>query len=286
MRKVHYITIAAAVALIAVLYFTVNTKPFPPEQDTSATTAANNNGGAMSHTIAPASVDSIILASRQQLPEHAQQEVSATEGKLASISDSIDMAPVFEELAKLWQEHKQPVVATYYYGLEAKLVNSEKKLNFAGQLFLSVMYNVTSEPVKAWAAGEAIDILERALKVNPDNDTTKMALASGYIDGSPQPMQGITLLRSITDDDPENVAANMMLGQLSIRSNQLEKAITRFETVLKKEPNNTEALYFLGNVYGKLGRKQEAVETLEKCKTTVNNPQLKADIDNLINSYK
>lgn len=285
MRKVHYITIVAAVALIAVLYFTVNTKPFPPEQDTTATTAANI-GGAMPQAVAPASVDSIISASRQQLPEHAQQEVSATESKLASLTDSVEMAPVFEELAKLWQEHKQPVVATYYYGLEAKLVNSEKKLNFAGQLFLSIMYNVDSEPVKAWAAVNAIDLLERSLKVNPDNDTTKMALASGYIDGSPQPMQGITLLRSITEDDPENVPANMMLGQLSIRSGQLEKAVPRFETVLKKEPKNTEALYFLGNVYGKLGKKKEAVETLEKCKTTVDNPQLKADIDNLINSYK
>lgn len=285
MRKVHYITIVAAVALIAVLYFTVNTKPFPPEQDTPATTAANS-GGTMPNAVVPASVDSIIATSRQALPEHAQTEVSATEQKLVSISDSVAMAPVFEELAKLWQEHEQPVVATYYYGLEAKLVNSEKKLNFAGQLFLSVMYNVTSPSVKAWAADNAIDLLERALKVNPDNDTTKMALASGYIDGSPQPMQGISLLRSITEDDPNNVAANMMLGQLSIRSGQLEKSVGRFETVLKVEPNNKEALYLLGNVYGKLGKKQEAVETLEKCKALVNNPQLIADIDNLINSYK
>lgn len=283
MRKIHYISIVAALALIAVLYWGVNTKPIQDPKDAKPATAQNTGGGAAPTS---ASFDSIKHASIQLLPTHAVEEINTLEEKAAATQDNAQKANIYGSIAKLWQEHKQMPVAAYYYAEEGKLESSEKKLNFAGQLFLSLMHNLQDPSMQMWAAEQGINCLERSLEINPDNDTTKIALASGYVDGTAQPMKGIQLLLGITREEPDNVAANLMLGKMSIRSAQYQKALGRFETVLKKEPNNTEAMYMLAVVYKELGNKEEAIELLEKCKKNVDNPEFSADIDAFIKTFK
>lgn len=238
------------------------------------------------NAIKAASADSILMASRAKLPAHAVEEVKAIEKEIGTIRDSSGMVPVFVRMAKAWQQHKQLPAAAYFYGKSAKLENSEKSLNFAGQFFLDLLHEVSSQEMHMWAAQEAIDCFQRALKVNPDNDTTKMALAASYIEGTGETMQGVQMLLGITREKPDNVPANLMLGRLAIQSGQFDKAVQRFETVLKSEPENTEALYFLAEAYKGKGNKQKAIELFEKCKKIVNNPEFSRDIDQYINSFK
>jgi len=202
------------------------------------------------------------------------------------MSDSLQMAPVFTTLAQTWQQHKQLPVAAYYYAKAAKLENSEKKLNFAGQFFLDLLHEAPSAEVQMWESLQAVACFERSLEVNPDNDTTKMALAAGYIEGTGETMRGVQLLLGITREKPDNIPANLMLGRMSIQSGQYDKAVQRYETVLKQEPENTEALYFLAEAYKGKGNKEKAIELLEKCKKIVNKPEFSKDIDQYINSFK
>lgn len=243
-------------------------------------------GQAAMPAIEPASFDSILSASRAQLPAHAAEEVKSAEKGIAALSDSAAMAPLFTSLAKIWQEHKQLPVAAYYYATAAKLENSEKNLNFAGQFFLGLMHDAGSASVQVWEAQQAVACLKRSLELDPGNDTTKMALAAGYIEGTGETMQGVQLLLGITREKPDNVPANLMLGRLSIQSGQFDKALGRFETVLKQEPKNTEALYFLAEAYKGKGNKQKAIELFEKCKAIVNKPEFSKDIDNYITSFR
>jgi tetratricopeptide (TPR) repeat protein len=250
------------------------------------------NAGAQSgdehapHAVHPASFDSILASSRKQLPEHAARDIATLEKSISALPDSTAMAPKITELAKAWQQHKQLPVAAYYYAKAAKLENSEKKLNFAGQFFLDLMRNATSAEVQAWEAQEAIACLSRSLEINPSNDTVKMALAAGYVEGTSEPMQGIQLLLGITRERPDDIPANLMLGKMAIQSGQYDKAVARFETVLKNEPENTEATYFLAEAYKGKGDKAKAIELLEKCKKLVNKPDFSKDIDAYINSFK
>lgn len=272
--------------MIAVLYWLGNTVP-PPKKTSEAPEARGPmQGGMPAQTVEPASVDSIMTASEKQLPGHALQEIKSIQAKIGAISDSSHMAPFFIQEAKVWQEHKQLPVAAYFYAKGAKLEKSEKNLNFAGQLFLDLMHQSTSAPVQVWEAQEAIACLQRSLELNPNNDTVKMALASGYIEGAGQTMQGVQLLLGITREKPDNVPANLMLGRLSIQSGQYDKAIGRFETVLKQEPKNTEALYFLAEAYKGKGNKEKAIELLEQCKKIVNKAAFNKDIDEYIKSFK
>lgn len=285
MRPVHYLSILASLGLIAILYWGGNT--IPPKKAETETAAPMQGGGQAPHmAIMPASFDSILAAARQELPEHAASEINTVENQIKITGDSASMAPLFGELAKLWQEHKQLPVSAYFHAQKAKLENSEKNLNFAGQFFLNLLHEAGSASVQMWEAQQAVACFERALEINPGNDTVKMALAASYIEGTGETMKGVQLLLGVTRENPDNIAANLMLGRLSIQSGQYDKALGRFETVLKIDPKNTEALYFLAETYKGKGDKEKAIELFEKCKKLVNNPQFSKDIDEYINSFK
>ncbi len=66
----------------------------------------------------------------------------------------------------------------------AKLENSEKSLTFAAQLFLNNLRGQDNPELKNWMANESRDLFERAGKLNPDNDSTKIGLGATYIFGS------------------------------------------------------------------------------------------------------
>ena len=238
------------------------------------------------NTMKPASFDSIVTASRKQLPKTAADTVLTIENELAAIRDSSRMAAVFIRLSKVWERNNLLPVAAFYNAQAAKLENSPKSLTFAGQLFLQLMEHEGERSMQLWEAGEAIGCLERSLKMDPNNEDTKLALATGYIEGSGQPMQGVQILLAITREKPDDIPANMLLGRMSIQSGQFDKAIGRFETVLKHEPENKEALYFLAQAYEGKGNKTKAIELLEQCKRIVNNPEFSKDIDQHINSLK
>lgn len=285
MRKGHYITLIAAVALIAALYWGVNTVP-PKQTNNQQQQAPEHNDGAQPMAIAPASVDSILSAGKTALHEHAAEEIDALLSKAGTATNKSEKASIYTEIAQVWQQHKQLPQAAYYFTEAAKLENSEKSLNFAARLNSELLRSAESASVRAWAAQQAIAAYEQSLELNPDNDTVKMALAAAYIDGTSQPMQGIQLLLGITREQPNHIQANLMLGQLSIRSGQMDKAQERFEKVLSIEPENTEALYFLAEVYKSKGNKQKAIELLEECKRIINNPSFSKEIDEYIKTFK
>lgn len=284
MRKGHYITLLVAVALIGALYWGVNTKP-PKKEGSAPMQAQAAQGDNHNNEVAPASTDSILTAASQGLHDHALEDYKALETKLKEESTPAGKAVLYAQMATIFQQHKQSAAAAYYYMEGAKLENSEKSLNFAARLNSELLRSAEAPSVKAWAVQQAIAGYEQSMKLNPDNDTIKMALAACYIDGTAQPMNGIQLLLGITREEPNHIPANLMLGQLSIRSGQLDKAAERFEKVISIEPENTEALYFLAEVYKGQGKKEKAIELLEKCKKIINNPDFSREIDNYIKTF-
>ncbi len=287
MRPVHYITLAVAIAIIALLYWGGNT--IPPREKAEAGMQRPSSGGSVSqgpNTMKAASIDSILAALKMQLPKTAADTVKTLEQEVSAISDASQMAVVFTRLSKVWERNKQYPVAVFYKAKAAKLENSEKSLTFAAQLFLELMEHEGDRALQMWEANEAISCLEQAMKLNPNSEEARLAMASAYIQGTAEPMKGVQMALAMTRDNPEHIPANMLLGRMSIQSGQFEKAIKRFETVLKKEPENKEALYFLAQAYEGTGNKQKAIEMLEKCKLVVNNPEFSKEIDQHINSLK
>jgi tetratricopeptide (TPR) repeat protein len=286
LRPVHYITLVVAAALIAVIYWGGKTVPPAKKQGANMQPGMAAGMGGNANPVVPASFDSILTASRARLSSSAADSVKTIENTIAAIRDSSQMAVSFFQLAVVWQNAKQLPVAAYYSAKAAKLENSEKKLTFAGQFFLELMQEDSTPSVQLWEAQEAISCLQRSVDLNPNDDTAKLALASCYIEGTGETMQGVQLLLGITREKPDDILANLLLGKLAVQSGQYDKAIGRFTTILKLQPRNTEAMYFMAEAYKGKGDKNKAIELLEQCKEIVNKPEFSRDVDKYINSFK
>ena len=283
MKAAHYITIAVATTLIALLYWGGNTIPPKKKHDHGP---AAQGGMAQPNTMKPASLDSLIAASKKLLPKTAADTVKTIENELAAIGDSSRMAAVFIRLAGVYERGGANALAAFYTGKAGKLDKSAKTLTFAGQLFLGFAESESSPSVRQWEAEQTMALLEQSEALDANNEDTKLALATAYIEMSGEPMKGVGILRGIVAEKPNDVPANMLLGRMSIQSGQFEKAVGRFETVLKQEPGNSEAMYFLAQAYEGAGDKQKAIALLIKCKETVNKPDFSKEIDRKINSLK
>ncbi len=77
----------------------------------------------------------------------------------------------------------------------------------------------------------------------------KIERAINLVTSSPSPMEGIMLLRQVLEEDPKNIKALSALGLFSIRSNQLENAITRFQQIVEIDSQNYLALEKLVELY-------------------------------------
>lgn len=270
------ITALVAIGLVVVLFFWVNTVPPKPQGGNSAAMAAGPN-----HQMNKFDVDSFVIAVKKTLNQHALSELQKVENTFKSATDSIHLAPMFKEYAKVWQEHKQFPLTAYYYYLAAKLEKSDKDLTFAAQLFLDLARREHETALQMWETNNSIAAFNQVLEITPHNDTVKLSLAECYF-GTGDAMKGVALVKEVIAKDPENVAANLLLGQQGLISQQYEKAKERFEIVIKKEPKNLEALLGLAESYRGIGDKVNAKALLEKCKTLIDNPEFKKDIDNFI----
>lgn len=283
MKAAHYITIGTAVLLAALLYWMGSNPPPKKAANEQRPTTGMAQGA---NNLKPASADSLITAIGMHLSKTDADSVKTMENELSTSQDNSRLVAVFNSLAIIYQRNKHPAIAVYYKAKAAKLENSAKKLTFAAQLFLELMQSEHDASVQIWEANEAVECLERSLKIDSTYEDTRLALATAYIEGTGEPMKGVMILRDITTKNPDDIPANMLLGRMSIQSGQFDKAVKRFETVLKVDKNNTEAMYFIAQAFEGTGDKKKAREYLVKCRDIVNKPEFSKEINEKINSLQ
>ena len=99
-------------------------------------------------------------------------------------------------------------------------------------------------------------------------------------------MQGIALLREVIQKDPKHENAQLNLGFLSVKSGQYEKALERFNTVLKNNPARIDAYVFMGQTYIQMGQKNKAIESFETFKSLSDNDKAISEIDGYLKELK
>ena len=139
-----------------------------------------------------------------------------------------------------------------------------------------------------WLATQAKELFESAIKLNPDNDSSKIGLGACYMFGniSENPMQGILAIREIAEKNPGNIYAQMMLGLGGIQSGQLDKAIERFTNVIKMQPGNVEAILDLAQAYDRKDDKMNAVKWYSEALNYIHVPEARNEIETRIKSLQ
>jgi tetratricopeptide (TPR) repeat protein len=198
-----------------------------------------------------------------------------------------------EALANFWKDSvKLYEPYAFYTSSASKLVNSEKNLTFAARIFLENLRGEKDEAKLAWETKEAIDLFERAIKLNPTNDDLRIGLGSAYIYGkgrngnAAETMQGILELVNVVKKDSTNMKAQLMVGVGGLVSGQFDKAIVRLQKVVTAQPDNAEAVAYLADAYAGKGNKVEAVKWYTISKRLINDPHYTEEVDARIKTLR
>lgn len=123
---------------------------------------------------------------------------------------------------------------------------------------------------------EAIDLLERADQIEPDNVPILLTLGGAYVMAG-RHQEAIGPLETACNAEPQNAMLWINLGAAYLgnpvlaTSDQQLRAIQAFEQALKLDPAAPSAYYNIGLVYVDRGEREPALEAFRKALQT--NPQ-------------
>lgn len=282
MKKPQLILAGIGLSLVVLLFVFGR---FVPEKEKLTKT----NPSVAAPAVSTFSIDSARSLAEKNLTGELNLNLKTLEDKLKSAATPAAQLAAYHELAHFWsEEFRFFELYAWNEALAARLENSEKSLTFAARLFLDNLQEDPDGPRRQWKALQAKDLYERSLKINPNNDSTKVGLGACYLFGniSTNPMEGIALIREVVQRDSTHVYAQLTLVKASILSGQFDKGITRLQTVIKVEPRNIEAHLLLADLYERTGEKKEAVKWYEKSLQLIEQPEIRQAIKDRIGALK
>ena len=179
--------------------------------------------------------------------------------KLGRASSSAEKKTYADSLGIFFYKLNRPDSAAGYFGIVADFNPGLKTWKKAGDVYYEA-FRLALDSERGNKYGEnARSFYEKVLQAKPDELEVKSKMAMTYVTTS-NPMQGIALLREVVAKDPDNVTALTNLGLLAMQSRQYDKAIDRFEKILGKHKDNSEARLYLAVSYAEAGKNEEALK--------------------------
>lgn len=288
-KQPQWITLAVGVLLVGLLYTFGNI--IPPKQKIAATDNQQHSADDGHDHGAELTIDSILIMAKRQLQPEKILRLDLLENAVSRGNVKTQQLEIYHQLAHFWRDSVAIFEPYAWYTAEAaRLENSEKTLTFAAHLFLENLQVDADPQLVRWKAMQAKDLFERSLKINPDNDSSKVGLGSCYMYGgiSPTPMEGISRIREVADRDSTNVYAQMTLakGAMMTGPGQYDKAISRLQTINRLQPDNAEAILMLADVYERKGNKAEAINWYQRSLEVIGMPDARKEIEKRIMELK
>jgi cytochrome c-type biogenesis protein CcmH/NrfG len=277
MFSAKQIAVIALVIVLITALFSLNIKGL--KKETSKPMPA-----AKEQALVALSLEKVSETAKQTLNASLAAEITSLETVLKNADEPSKLA-LYKQLAKKWDDVNVGTPSALYKELVAQTESSYENWVLAGDQ-LTTAYQTTQDSTSQPAlVQKAITAYQAALKLNPASLDAKTGLGTAYVSGTPNPMQGITLLLDVVKQDPKNIKANTNLGLFAMRSGQFDKAVTRFKTVIEQKPD-PEAWFYLATSYENLGQNKDAILAYEKSKELAANPGLSNFVDQKIQALK
>ena len=279
MKKPQVFVIIIALVLLGLLYFVA------PRSNNELKPASSNS--AENQTVTN---KSIIDDAKTSLSAEFKISLLSIENQLSRSKNTADSLMYTRKLARFWADSANRLTPYLYYTYSAALLeNSEKSLTFAAQQLIDNLITPDAPPaLLPWMAGNAKVLLEKALEINPNNDSAIINLGACYLFGniSDNPMQGILKVKQVVDKNPQNAYGQFILALGGKKSGQYDKAIERLLIVVSLQPSNLEAMVHLAECYELANQKEDAIQWYTKVKDLVNVPDAKSAITKRIKELK
>ena len=274
MKKQYILSLAGLLVVILLFWIgKTNVDKSPPQQETKNISQSFD-------------ILSFIYKEKDKKSVSVQDKIAQLESDINKSNDVLAKAKALGVLASYYRDTVQLTEAYLYYtSVAANLDNSEKNLTFAAQLFLNVLRGEQNAGLIEWESKEAIALFEKAIQLNPGNDSLRVGLGSCYVfgkgrNGDPQQtMKGIQELLGVVRKDSNNMQAQLVLGIGGFISGQYDKAIARLSNVVAHEPNNIEAMAYLADTYAAKGMKEDAIKWYNISKRLANDEHYSSEVD-------
>jgi cytochrome c-type biogenesis protein CcmH/NrfG len=269
-RITQILLIIGAALLFVLLYFAPRIAPKHSENDghnhnVKQSVSADNN----------ATIDIYLNMASKNLEPSQKTKV-----------DKLISAGKLDSVVLFWDKVKRPDLASVYTEKIAQKSNKAEDWFKAGnRYYYSVQFteDKTETPLLYQCA---MRCFSKGLKLDPKDVDARIMLASCFVEGSQDPMQGITMLREVEKTDSNNVKLQLSFAFFSVKSGQLDKAIARFNKVLKVDSNYIEAYLHLADAYEQQGKTPETISALEKYSAKTTDPVAKVEIEKYIQQLK
>jgi len=271
------ILIGFSVVAVSVTYFFAPLHP--PKSKTAEHTAAIS-------AKADFDIDAYIEEELNKLPE-LKAQYEQYEGQRKYGDSALPTKSQYDSLASALENHQQHILAAFMRQ-HATYVSPQTDSIYAdaARRLYAAAFTTDNQSLTQYVISEAIKCYEKALELNPDNADVKMEMAVAYLEGQTEPMKGVMILREITDKDPDNITANLILGKYGIVSGQFDKAAERLNKVLSVDSLNVDAYLYLAQAYEGMGDKAKAIAALEKCRNLVQDSGFSENISKYIEKLK
>ncbi|PBQ32050.1 hypothetical protein CNR22_09805 [Sphingobacteriaceae bacterium] len=231
-------------------------------------------------------VESPAVSSDANLDVYLSMAIKVANADQKVIFEKLIAAKNYDSLTVSWNKLKRPDLAAHYAEESAKVKNTaESWFNAGNRYYYSVQFTQDKSEVPVLYQS-SMRCFEKGLKLDPKNVDARIMLASCYVEGSSDPMQGVSKLREIEKTDSNNVKLQLTFAFFSVKSQQLDKAIVRFKKVIRIDSNYVEAYLHLADAYEQQGETGKTIEMLEKYAAKTKDITAKVEIEKYIQQLK
>jgi len=189
-----------------------------------------------------------------------------------------DQLIIADSLSKIFLAYNQYDSAAKYLEIIVEINPGLTEYENAGNAYFDALSFALDQKKATTYAEKARYYYNMILGEDAERLDIKNKLAMTYISSS-NPMQGITILREILEDDPQNEKALLNLGILAIQSGQYERGSERLKNLVSLYPQNLQGQFYLGLCYYELGEKDKARKQFELVKSMEDDPAVLATIE-------
>lgn len=192
----------------------------------------------------------------------------------------------FIPVVQFWDKQKRPDFAAYFVEQIAERSQTSLAYSKAGdRYYYAVRFTKDENEIPALYQS-AMRCYQKAVDKDAKNVDAKIQLAACIVEEGKDPMKGIALLRDVEKTDSNNVKLQLTFAFFSVKSQQWDKAIKRFDKVLEIDPLYIEAYLHLADAYEQQGQTNKTIEMLEKYASLTEDAMAKQEVLKYIEQLK
>lgn len=275
-NKLQAFILILALGLFVLLFF-ANKKQVKKAEEVVGNVSNLNNDSASSRLIF------FMEAKKSVLPDSLKEKLAVLEKTYANQPQS---ESAIDSLIEFWDRLMIPTPSTFYTEKKAMMANSPGAWFKTGDRFYYAVRFVKDPAEVQMLFQKAISAYQKGLNLDGSNVDAQIQLASCLVEGTADPMKGIAMLRDLEKKDSTNAKIQLVLAAFAVKSGQLDKAIQRYEKVIRLKPDFLETYLYLADAWEKKGDVPQTIKALEQYVALTPDPVAKAEVKKYINQLK